>query len=143
MKHVKEFHQAFGCPNPPHPSEPSPERLKLRLRLILEEVCELVDACGYSAEGNEFRLDVSIRDEPDFPFDMVKVVDALADIDYVVEGMRLELGVDGEPVAAEVHRSNMAKVGATQRADGKIMKPEGWKPPDIAGELRKQGWVKP
>jgi hypothetical protein len=27
-----------------------------------------------------------------------------------------------------------------KRADGKILKPEGWKPPDIEGELRAQGW---
>lgn len=30
-----------------------------------------------------------------------------------------------------------------RREDGKVIKPEGWKPPDIAGELRKQGWEKP
>lgn len=30
-----------------------------------------------------------------------------------------------------------------KRADGKHMKPEGWTPPDVAGELVKQGWKKP
>jgi predicted HAD superfamily Cof-like phosphohydrolase len=27
-----------------------------------------------------------------------------------------------------------------KRPDGKVLKPEGWTPPDIAGELRAQGW---
>lgn len=141
MKHVREFHLAFGCPNPSKPTVPSDERLRLRLKLILEEVCELLEASGATSQVSdgegimECAAYVGMR-----RFDMVKVSDALADIDYVVEGMRLELGIDGEPIAAEVHRSNMAKVGATQREDGKILKPPGWTPPDIEGELRKQGW---
>ena len=39
----------------------------------------------------------------------------------------------------EVHRSNMAKVGpggkVLRREDGKILKPEGWTPPDLKGVL--------
>ena len=62
------------------------------------------------------------------------------DLDYVVEGTRLEFEIDGGPIAVEVHRSNMAKVGGPVREDGKRLKPPGWTPPDIAGELRKQGW---
>ena len=147
MKHVREFHTAFGCPAPSKPTVPPDDRLRLRLRLVLEEVTELFDACAVCEEiagqlhGALIELEsggdgIFFKDE----YDMVKVADALADIDYVVEGMRLELGIDGEPIAAEVHRSNMAKVGATQREDGKILKPPGWTPPDIEGELRKQGW---
>lgn len=141
MKHVRKFHLAFGCPNPSKPTVPSDERLLLRLRLVLEEVCELLDAAGATIRisDGEGIMSCSVYVTMS-SFDMVKVADALADIDYVVEGMRLELGIDGEPIAAEVHRSNMAKVGATQREDGKILKPPGWIPPDIEGELRKQGW---
>jgi hypothetical protein len=46
--------------------------------------------------------------------------------------------VDLEPFFAEVHRTNMAKVGGPVRPDGKKLKPEGWQPPDIAGILRAQ-----
>ena len=66
--------------------------------------------------------------------------DALADLDYVIEGTRLEFGIDGWPIAQAVHKSNMAKVGSKVREDGKILKGPDWTPPDIAGELRKQGW---
>lgn len=36
----------------------------------------------------------------------------------------------------EIHRSNMAKVDGPVRDDGKILKPEGWVPPDVAGVLK-------
>jgi predicted HAD superfamily Cof-like phosphohydrolase len=37
----------------------------------------------------------------------------------------------------EVHRSNMAKLegGVRKREDGKILKPEGWTPPDVEGVM--------
>lgn len=48
----------------------------------------------------------------------------------------------------EVQRSNEAKAieqpdgsfKVVRRADGKILKPPGWTPPDIAGVLRAHGW---
>ena len=58
----------------------------------------------------------------------------------VVEGCRVEMGINGAPIAAEVHRANMAKVGGPISPQGKRLKPPGWTPPDIEGELRKQGW---
>jgi predicted HAD superfamily Cof-like phosphohydrolase len=74
--------------------------------------------------------------------DLPELADALADLDYVVEGARLEFGINGAPIATEVHRANMAKLDGPVREDGKKQKPEGWKPPDIESELRKQGWEK-
>jgi predicted HAD superfamily Cof-like phosphohydrolase len=44
-------------------------------------------------------------------------------------------------VFEEVHRSNMAKLvdgKPLKRADGKVIKPEGWTPPDIEGVIKKQ-----
>jgi hypothetical protein len=35
----------------------------------------------------------------------------------------------------------MAKEGGGAREDGKILKPPGWVAPDIAGVLRKHGWL--
>jgi hypothetical protein len=72
--------------------------------------------------------------------DMVELADGFADLDYVVEGARLEFGIHGQEIADEVQRANMAKVGGPIREDGKRLKPAGWKPPDIAGVLRAQGW---
>jgi predicted HAD superfamily Cof-like phosphohydrolase len=32
----------------------------------------------------------------------------------------------------------MAKASGPRRADGKVLKPEGWTPPDIVGVLERQ-----
>jgi predicted HAD superfamily Cof-like phosphohydrolase len=50
---------------------------------------------------------------------------------YVLYGTAVSFGIDVRPVFAEVHRSNMAKVGGGKRADGKVTKPAGWKPPRV------------
>jgi predicted HAD superfamily Cof-like phosphohydrolase len=142
---VAEFHRAFGVPVLERPQVPPTERLRLRLRLVAEEFLELLEASG----APKFRVGLAkthigwaIDDTPsEFrePPDIIGIADALADLDYVIEGTRLECGINGEPIADEVHRSNMAKLGGTVRVDGKILKPAGWTAPDILGCLRAQG----
>lgn len=136
---VVEFHQAFGQPVLGTPQVPSDDRVRLRLRLIAEEFFELLDACDlpYTQSMRE-TFDANLTHPT--KVDLVELADALADLDYVIEGTRLEFGINGAPIAAEVHRSNMAKVGGTMREDGKLQKPEGWTPPDIKRELKLQGW---
>lgn len=143
---VSAFHRVFNQPILEEPTVPPNDRVRHRLRLIAEEFFELLDACtsGWSAEP-WMRDDIEARVDKylwttTIKVDIVEVVDALADLDYVVEGTRLEFGIRGMPVALEVHRSNMTKVGGSVSPTGKIQKPEGWKPPDIAGVLRAQGW---
>lgn len=139
-----EFHQAAGQPVLERPQVPPDDRVRLRLKLVAEECFEFLEASLSDAEALEeakaLVLQAILNQEIDV--DMIKAADALGDIDYVVEGSRLEFGVKGEPIADEIHRANMAKFGPGSwvREDGKIMKPPGWRPPDIARELRKQGW---
>lgn len=141
---VEEFHLAMGQPVLDHPQVPDSERVKLRLRLIAEEFFELLEAAGVEEAVLEnirraTLLVVEVKDPSAHSVDLVEVADALADLDYVVEGTRLEFGIDGAPIAQEVHRSNMAKLGGKVREDGKILKPDDWTPPDILGKLREQG----
>lgn len=144
---VAEFHVAMDVPIGDKPRELTRDRLELRLKLIAEEFLELLDSAGYWLVGrDESGKPMIARYYGPMgyaPFDMVEVVDALGDLDYVIAGMRLELGVDGAPIAAEIHRTNMAKVEGPIRADGKKLKPPGWTPPDIRGLLIAQGWVPP
>ena len=86
------------------------------------------------------RLIVRLIGECHVNVKMADLADGLADIDYVVEGTRLEFGIDGDAIAEEVHRANMAKAGGPIAPNGKRLKPPGWTPPDIEGELRKQRW---
>lgn len=144
---VHEFHHAMNQPVLDHPQVPSDARVRLRLRLIAEEFVELLGAAigpwkpePWLLDQVKERLDRLIEMSP-IDVDLIDLADACADLDYVVEGTRLEHGIDGWPIAVEVHRSNMAKIDGSRRDDGKILKPKGWTPPDIEGELRKQGWV--
>jgi predicted HAD superfamily Cof-like phosphohydrolase len=63
-------------------------------------------------------------------------LDALIDILVVTIGAIHSLGADGEGAWNEVMRTNFAKIdGATgfvkKREDGKVLKPEGWTPPEL------------
>ncbi len=140
------IHVAHGFPDPTSPTVPQDDRVRFRARLIAEEALETIaalfsDGKGYQSAFDRigFALSSFIKEAP-VKVDMVAFADGCADLDYVTEGARQEFGIDGAPIAAEVHRSNMAKVGGPMREDGKVMKPPGWTPPDVASELRKQGW---
>lgn len=63
-----------------------------------------------------------------------EVLDALTDLMVVVVGFLHSVGVDAQRVWDVVHATNMAKIypltgKVDKRADGKILKPEGWKGP--------------
>ena len=124
---VVAFHKALGVPVGADPDfELTPERLALRRRLIEEEVAELLEALdGESPEA---------------------VAKEAADVVVVVLGTMAEMGIPFDAVWRAVHESNMAKRGPngeiTRRADGKMLKPPGWTPPDIAAVLRDTGGAK-
>jgi predicted HAD superfamily Cof-like phosphohydrolase len=96
---IREFHETFNHPNEKTPQlnvfKDKPKLVKLRLDLIREEVKELEEA----AENH----------------DMLEVVDALADILYVVYGAGAAFGIDLDEAYRLVHESNMTKVCATEQ----------------------------
>lgn len=68
--------------------------------------------------------------------DTVEQLDALVDILVVTMGAIRAAGWDSEAAWNEVMRTNFAKVDPTtgkviKRADGKVLKPEGWQPPEL------------
>ena len=69
--------------------------------------------------------------------DQVEQLDALVDILVVTIGAIRAAGWDGEAAWNEVMKTNFAKVDPTtgkviKRADGKVMKPVNWAPPNLA-----------
>jgi NTP pyrophosphatase (non-canonical NTP hydrolase) len=56
----------------------------------------------------------------------------LADLLYVVYGTALCFGIDLHRVLEAVHLSNMSKLPATLRADGKVLKGPSYQPPDLS-----------
>lgn len=63
-------------------------------------------------------------------------LDALVDILVVTIGAINSMGADGEGAWNEVMRTNFAKIDpdtgkVRKREDGKVLKPEGWQPPNL------------
>ena len=117
LKQVEEFHKAFKVPVLTAPEIPAMERCQLRIKLIQEELNELQQA---------------IEDK-----DMIEVMDALTDIQYVVLGSVLEFGLSDrfEQMFDEVQRSNMSKLDDAGlpifREDGKVLKSNNFFPPNF------------
>ncbi len=68
--------------------------------------------------------------------DNVEQLDALIDILVVTIGAIHSMGADAEGAWNEVMRSNLSKIDqntgkVNKREDGKVLKPEGWSPPDL------------
>jgi predicted HAD superfamily Cof-like phosphohydrolase len=139
---VLEFHAEFQPEQTVTggPKVPDTPMVRLRLRLVFEEAFEFLRACGAETFNVELIVNRLIDDVTAGNVAIVDVADALGDLDYVVEGSRLAYGIDGRPVAAEIHRSNLSKRGGYRREDGKWVKGPDYSPADIDGELRKQGW---
>lgn len=97
------------------------DQFKLYLKLITEEYDELQVAAANK--------------------DRVETVDALLDIIVVAIGALHSVGVDTEGAWKEVMASNLAKINprtgrVQKREDGKVIKPEGWQPPDIVKYIK-------
>ena len=73
--------------------------------------------------------------------DMVEIADACADLKWVIEGLEHTLNIPQQKVWNEVARSNLSKISPTgkviKREDGKVLKPEGWSPPDIKAIIKR------
>jgi predicted HAD superfamily Cof-like phosphohydrolase len=121
---VREFHEAFGVETPDFPST---ELCNLRVSLIDEESGELNRALKIMALK---KLGTGVVDK-------ALVLDALCDLQYVLDGAFLVFGLDDVKDAAmkEVHRSNMSKLGEDgkplYRADGKVLKGPNYQPPNL------------
>lgn len=112
-----EFNQAFEIPKLDNPGLGPDEMIELRIKLLVEEVQEYAEAARSG--------------------DLVEVLDALADIGYILAGTIINHGMQDiyDDAFNEVHRSNMAKLvdgKVIRREDGKVLKPEGWQPPQLA-----------
>lgn len=120
--------------------EMSVEGRRLRASLILEEALETIEALGFEVSVNVPDHRFSVRNitlAEVGPFDLVGTVDGCYDLRVVTTGTLSSFGVSDEPGQELVDENNLMKFGpgATVREDGKLIKPVGHKPPDLAGWL--------
>ena len=98
-------------------------QFKLYANLIKEEYTELTEAINNN--------------------DQVETLDALIDILVVTIGAIHSMGADGDGAWKEVMKTNFAKIDSEtgkvrKRDDGKVLKPLGWKAPELAPFLKKE-----
>lgn len=120
FERVKEFHRAFGVPSAEKPVEPDWGLFKLRMTLIDEEFNEFIGAHFIDGE---------------FEPNLVEIADAIGDMLYVIYGTADQYGLDVDAIFAEVHRSNMSKLGEDgkpiYRSDGKVLKGPNFEEPRL------------
>lgn len=113
---VHVFMLAAGQDIPPFNANESTQS-DLYMKLIEEEFNELMDAQNQRNDA--------------------EICDACFDLMWVVVGYMKSRGWDCENIWDEGAKSNLSKIDKAtgkviKREDGKILKPEGWKPPDFA-----------
>lgn len=113
---VSVFLSAVGQETPSTPQETSSTQAELYKNLIREEVEEFWDAEAASDNAEE--------------------IDACFDMIWVIVGYMKSRGWDCEGIWDEGAKSNLSKIdpvtgSVRRRTDGKILKPEGWQPPDF------------
>ena len=139
---VREFHSTFDHPIAPIPTVGTRELRELRIALIAEELSELCVALQVELRLHVFIPGITpggctlkVNALENSHIDLVEAADALGDIDYVVAGTNLALGIPADKVINEIHRSNMSKNGPDgiplRREDGKILKGPNYTPPQL------------
>jgi predicted HAD superfamily Cof-like phosphohydrolase len=113
---VSVFLSAVGQKVPSVPEQMVSDQAELYKKLIKEEVEEFWEAEAAS--------------------DDVEQIDACFDMIWVIVGYMKSRGWDCENIWDEGAKSNLSKIDPVtglvrRREDGKILKPEGWKPPDF------------
>jgi len=115
---VRKFHEVYGLPIKDAPDLSDAGTNALRVELLREELAELKEALDNN--------------------DVVEALDALTDLQYVLDGAYLSLGFHmmKDVAFAEVQRSNMSKLGADgkpirRESDGKILKGPNYSAPDL------------
>ena len=117
LNQVRKFREAFYLPCSDEADIDGSVDDLLGAELISEEVDELIGAVSSS--------------------DIVEVLDALVDITYLVIGEVHKFGLSQkfEEAFDLVHANNMSKLGSDgkpiYREDGKVLKPEGFKPVNL------------
>ena len=116
IEQVQEFHETYGLPVEARQTTGQEQTKTLRINLLQEELDELKEALAQD--------------------DILETLDALVDLQYVLDGAFLSFGLQDVKADAfnEVHRSNMSKLGEDgqpirRESDGKILKgPRYFKP---------------
>jgi predicted HAD superfamily Cof-like phosphohydrolase len=140
-----EFHDSMGLPLAAAPTVPPLHDRITRARLHVEETGELVAELLAGVPDGDVEVHrlaaifILRAFPPNRAPDLVAILRELADNQYINGGTANVYGLPLTATFEAVHAANMAKLwpdGAPRRDEyGKVLKPAGWTPPDIAAVL--------
>lgn len=140
-RRVKLFMELAKQDTPDSIKVPDLRTRKLRAMLILEEALEtIVKGLGLtvtlkSGTEKDYRIEAENLDYLDNGHvNIIELADGCADLSVVNTGTLIAFGIKDADLLEEVDRSNMAKFapGHYINEHGKLIKPPGWRKPDIA-----------
>jgi len=119
---VEQFNKSFGITIGKKPGALSESEYAMRYNLMLEELSEYLEACKNN--------------------DLVEIVDAIVDMQYVLNGFIVAHGLQKHfnELFNEVHNSNMSKLEngkVLKRQDGKVLKGKNFFKPEIEKIIKK------
>jgi predicted HAD superfamily Cof-like phosphohydrolase len=123
---VQKFMTAMG--QPMNVDQPDEKLLEFRYNLILEEVKELGEEIAYAMAESNFKNGIPVKVK-------ARMLKEMADIQYVLSGLAVTMGLDLQVAFNRVHKSNMSKLDDNgkpiYRDDGKVLKGPNYTPPDL------------
>lgn len=130
QRRVEAFMRGANHPVPSFPRVPNEEVRLLRAKLIYEETLEVLDAMGVEvlhSPGTEPKF-TCVKEDGEVS--LGHVLKELADCSVVVYGTISAFGAKDEPILKIVDNNNLSKIGpgAKWRSDGKLLKPDDYKP---------------
>tara|TARA_B100002019_G_C21096167_1_gene511145 strand:+ start:95 stop:832 length:738 start_codon:yes stop_codon:yes gene_type:complete len=149
---VREFTSGAGQETPDNPCVMNYDEVIFLTKMILDETMELMATILPPKESKNIMKKL-IDDSKDLPQEkynegeeykkIADQADALVDIYYYSLNAACKKGINLSSIFNLVHSANMAKRDPItnkflKREDGKIIKPKGWKPPDVEGEIKRQ-----
>jgi predicted HAD superfamily Cof-like phosphohydrolase len=116
---------------------------------VFRDMEKFMQACDQTVDGyNEAQYNLYCTlieeeyNELSTALNKTEALDALIDILVVTIGAIHSMGADAEGAWKEVMRTNFAKIDketgkVRKREDGKVLKPTGWSPPELAPFTKK------
>lgn len=139
QQRVEEFMVLAQQELPAKPCIPGRKVRELRAKLILEEAIETIEALGFRVDLPGYREDEAELDMDHVELiaaydpNLVEIADGVADLSVVAIGTLSACGIDDQDILEAIDVSNLNKFapGGHKRADGKWIKPPGWRAPDL------------
>jgi predicted HAD superfamily Cof-like phosphohydrolase len=150
---VREFTEEskqISCPRVPQSM--SKDTILYLLRMVFSELHELTATVSSNEyDAKDFMMHalhtMDLCHKFDYPTEEEKIgaqADSLVDAWYYMLNVATNHGMNLSRIFQIVHKANMDKRDPAtgkfirRETDGKIMKPAGWREPDITGEIKRQ-----